>query len=138
MSLIVGASRLAPFRFSRATLIVMTETPSIPDGYTRLLPNRMCAQQTQYDRDLEEVDGQLGQLVDITARNKQNAKVIGQELEEQTILIKEDTEKIESAGGAIEKSRTEMHSVSEMTTGNWVSWILAIVFLIATIVVWVV
>jgi hypothetical protein len=98
----------------------------------------MATQQTQYQQDLVAIDAGLDQLVEITGKSGHNANLIGTELADQTEMIKETTASMETGQAKIEKAIHETHSVRDMTTGNWIPWILAVLFLIGTIVVWVV
>jgi hypothetical protein len=98
----------------------------------------MCAQQTQYDRDIEEINGQLGQLVIVTDENIPKAEEIGRELGNQIQMAKDINTKLDTGNAGIARAREQMHSVSEITGTNWLAWGLALCFLIGTIVVWVV
>jgi hypothetical protein len=96
------------------------------------------AQQSQYQRDLAAIDGQLDQLVEITGTQNQNARAEGAELEAQTARIGGINQGMDRAQTKVDASIEEIHSVSEMTAGNWISWVLAILLFIGIIVIWVV
>jgi hypothetical protein len=96
------------------------------------------AQQTQYERDLSVINQQLVELEEITGVQDQNARDEGKELEAQTGKIRDINQSMDGAQTKVIGATNDIHNVSQMTAGNWISWVLAILLFLGIIVIWVV
>jgi methyl-accepting chemotaxis protein len=92
---------------------------------------------TTYEHQVNQINGRLDKMIDITGRTNVAAKLIGNELEEQKVMIGDINTSMDTANAKVGTANQKIEQVSKMTAGNWVGWVLALLFLIGTILVWV-
>jgi hypothetical protein len=96
------------------------------------------ARQTQYQRDLSVLDEQLTELVEVTGIENENARNEGAEIREQIDKIRDIDRNMGIVQDEVHTAIKKVSSVSDMTAGNWISWILSILTFVGIIVIWVV
>jgi DNA-binding ferritin-like protein len=88
----------------------------------------------QMQAQIEAIDQRLGDMAEALEPNKAAASRVGAELAGQQQLISDINQGMDNAQGHVSKAIEQEKDVQEMSKGNWVGWILAILFLIAIIV----
>ena len=90
----------------------------------------------QTQQNFEEIDKRIDALVDMTSELNVSAKAIGNELEDQTQMLKDTDQNMDKTQEQIDKANDAVLKV-KATTGNWIAWILIIVLIVLIIILWV-
>ena len=92
----------------------------------------------QNQKKLEDIDGKLDILVDITGKAATQSKAMGNELDRQNEQIRNINDHMDRTDAGINKATNKVVEVQEATKSGKISWVVCVVLIILCVVLLVV